>query len=116
VPRKFRLRLAKAGENGLSIRQLCYAAAETLGVLGEEVVIEVAQWGLLCDELGHAPTAADYAARFHTSEEDAQARLLEHEAALGTSPWSVNEIQWRGAPRNGIGSLLDDVRVVREVV
>lgn len=107
------LRLAEPGEASLSVRQFCHFSARRIGADGEDMVIELVQWGALCDELNRMPTIEEYARRYSTTREDAQARLAEFVSATGTSPHVLNDLQWEGIARQARGgSMLDDVRLI----
>ncbi len=75
-------------------------------------MIELVQWGALCDELGRMPTEEEYAERYRTTLAEAKGRLSEFVAATGTSPKVLNDLQWEGATRRGYGgSMLDEVHL-----
>jgi hypothetical protein len=96
----------------MTVRELCYAAEDRVSLARETLVVECMQWGILCDELGRLPTPAEYAERYQTTPQEAERRLTEFTTALELSPLDLNQVQWDGAPRNNLGNLFDDVRIV----
>jgi hypothetical protein len=106
------LRLAEPGEPSLTVREFCHKAARRIGAHGEDIVIELVQWGRLCDQLGRMPTIEEYATCYSTTPEDAEMRLAEFVSATGTSPHVLKDLQWDGIARHSRGgSMLDDVRL-----
>lgn len=96
----------------MTVRELCYAAEDRVGLARETLVVECMQWGILCDELGRMPTPIEYAERYQTTPQEAERRLTEFTTALELSPLDLNQVQWDGAPRNHLGNLFEDVRIV----
>jgi hypothetical protein len=112
------IRLAQAAEESLSLREALQECADGTALTGDELAVELAQWGKLQDELnarGQVPSAEAYAERYRVSELEAEHRFVEFQNATGMTPLALADLQWEAAsrPRSG-GSLLDEVRVVIE--
>jgi hypothetical protein len=116
-------RAPSSAAGALSIRDHLHRVAATKGIRGEDLVIEVVQWGLLKEDLlasGRAddPTVAEYAKRFSRTPEQAQADFDEFVGAVGAEPlifWQLEEeaLAENSRPAAG-GGPLDEVYVVAE--
>lgn len=117
-----KIKLASPSDAGaLSIREHLHRAAAPKGIRGEDLVIEVVQWGLLKEDLvgsGRAadPTVAEYAERFNRTVEQAQADFDEFVGAVGVEPlvfWQLEEDALAANVRPAAGGgPLDEVHVV----
>lgn len=106
-----------------SIREHLHRAAAAKGIRGEDLAIEVVQWGQLKDDFvasGKAedPTVAEYAERFRRTLDRAQADFDEFVGAVGVEPlvfWQIEEeaLAENASPAAG-GAPLDDIHVVAE--
>jgi hypothetical protein len=110
-------------DGALSIREYLHRAAAARGIRGEDLVIEVVQWGLLKEDLlasGRAddPTIAEYAKRFSRTPEQAQADFEEFVNAVEVEPlifWQLEEdaLAANARPAAG-GAPLDEIHVIAE--
>jgi len=119
-----KIRRASSSEFGAaSIREHLHRAAAMKGIRGEDLVIEVVQWGLLKDDhvadgRSEDPTVAEYAERFARTPEQAQADFDEFVGAVGVEPlifWQIEEeaLADNARPAAG-GAPLDEIYVVAE--
>ncbi|MGE5527483.1 MAG: hypothetical protein ACM3Q9_02335 [Methanosarcina sp.] len=119
-----KIRRASSNESGsVSIREHLHRVAAPEGIRGEDLVIEVVQWGLLKEDLiarGRAddPTVLEYAERFNRTPDQAQADFDEFVEAVGVEPlvfWHLEEeaLAENARPAAG-GGPLDEIYVVAE--
>lgn len=115
--------VSPSDEGALSIREYLHRAATARGIRGEDLVIEVVQWGLLKEDLmasGRAddPTVAEYAERFSRTPEQAQADFNEFVGVAGVEPlifWQLEEDALAANARPAAaGGSLDEIHVVAE--
>jgi hypothetical protein len=116
-------RAPSSDSEALSIRDHLHRAATARGIRGEDLVIEVVQWGLLKEDflaLGRVedPTVVEYAERFSRTPEQAQAAFDEFVSAVGVEPlifWQLEEeaLAENARPTAG-GGPLDEIHVVAD--
>ena len=119
-----KIRRAPSSEPGAaSIREHLHRAGAAKGIRGEDLVIEVVQWGLLKDDFVAAgkaedPTVAEYAERFARTLEQAQADFDEFVGAVGVEPLAFWQIEEEALVENArpaaAGAPLDEIYVVAE--
>jgi hypothetical protein len=117
-----KIRRAAADEpSARTIRQHLHQVASKKAIRGEDLVIEVVQWGLFKEELVAEgrfddPTVAMYAERFGRTTEQAQADFDEFVGAVGVEPlvfWELEEEALASGSRPVIGGApLDEIYVV----
>jgi hypothetical protein len=116
-------RASSTDPKAVTIREHLHAAAAAKGIRGEDLVIEVVQWGLLKDELVDSgrvkdPTVDEYAGRFARTLEQAQLDFDEFVGAVGVEPlifWRIEEEALdENARPAAAGAPLDDIYVVAE--
>jgi hypothetical protein len=114
-------RAAPDDPSARTIRQHLHRAASDKGIQGEDLVIEVVQWGLLKEDLvaegrSEDPTVAMYAERFGRTAEQTQADLDEFVDAVGVEPlvfWELEEEALASGSRPMVdGAPLDEIFVV----
>jgi hypothetical protein len=119
-----KIRRASSSEPGAaSVREHLHRAAAAKGIRGEDLVIEVVQWGLLkdgfaADGKAEDPTVAEYAERFARTPKQAQADFDEFVGAVGVEPlvfWQIEEeAQAENTRPAAAGAPLDEIYVVAE--
>lgn len=117
------IRLASSGEPGaVSIRDFLAEAGNRAGTDGDDLVIEVVQWGILLDEHqsegNPPPTIEDYAERYERTPDEVTAHVAEFLRSTGVEPrrfWEIEEEALKRVANDYRGgAVLDEVYVVAE--